>query len=304
MRPLLSHHFNLTVELPLKAIMRGFSYAIVPTSWTNRAAGTSKLQLNEMGSRYLFIVLYVFLEYHLSRGDYRRAGAIAPERPARSRPRAAAEHEGRVRRRLQPPPHPPLMLRPSPQLQRRVSRRRLGDLARRRRVVGVQAGRAEVPRQPSAATRWLVGALGVYALALAARGWRWHRIMRLAEIPHERADAYRLTLVGYMGNNVLPARGGEVLRIAILGSRTTAKRRTILGSIIAERILDAAVLAALFARADVVRRRGRPGRPVARRGRRGRARARRGRARRLPRAAPPRALRALPREGAARSRAR
>jgi glycosyltransferase 2 family protein len=71
--------------------------------------------------------------------------------------------------------------------------------------------------------------------------------MRLGEIPHRRADAYRLTLVGYMGNNVLPARGGEVLRIAILGSRTTAKRRTILGSIIAERILDAAVLAALFA---------------------------------------------------------
>jgi len=82
-RPLLSHHFNLTVELPLKAITRGFSYAIVPTSWTNRAAGTSKLQLNEMGSRYLFIVLYVFLEAHLSRGDYRRAGTTAPARPPR-----------------------------------------------------------------------------------------------------------------------------------------------------------------------------------------------------------------------------
>jgi dolichol-phosphate mannosyltransferase len=71
-QPLLSHHFNLTVELPLKAVTRGFSYAIVPTSWRNRAAGESKLQLNEMGSRYLFIVLYVFLERHLSRGDYRR----------------------------------------------------------------------------------------------------------------------------------------------------------------------------------------------------------------------------------------
>jgi len=105
------------------------------------------------------------------------------------------------------------------------------------------------PRFPSdpAGYAWLVAALGVYAVALAARGWRWHRIMRLAEIPHDRADAYRLTLVGYMGNNVLPARGGEVMRIAILGSRTTAKRRTILGSILAERILDAAVLAALFA---------------------------------------------------------
>jgi len=70
--PLLSNHFNLTVELPLKAIVRGYSYGIVPINWTNRRAGTSKLSLQEMGSRYAFIVLYVFLEHHLSRGDYRR----------------------------------------------------------------------------------------------------------------------------------------------------------------------------------------------------------------------------------------
>jgi len=74
LRPFLSNHFNLTVELPLKAVVRGYSYAIVPISWTNRKAGVSKLSLNEMGSRYLFIVLYVFLEHHLSRGDYRRDG--------------------------------------------------------------------------------------------------------------------------------------------------------------------------------------------------------------------------------------
>jgi dolichol-phosphate mannosyltransferase len=98
LRPLLSHHFNMTVELPLKAITRGFSYAIVPTSWTNRAAGTSKLQLNEMGSRYLFIVLYVFLEDHLSRGDYRRqASAAPPERPIT--PPHGVTH-GQVSRRL------------------------------------------------------------------------------------------------------------------------------------------------------------------------------------------------------------
>jgi dolichol-phosphate mannosyltransferase len=82
-QPLLSPHFNLTVELPLKAVTRGFSYAVVPTSWTNRAAGHSKLQLNEMGSRYLFIVLYVFLEYHLSRGDYRRPAGVSVPRPPR-----------------------------------------------------------------------------------------------------------------------------------------------------------------------------------------------------------------------------
>lgn len=74
LRPFLSNHFNLTVELPLKAVVRGYRYGIVPISWTNRKAGVSKLSLNEMGSRYLFIILYVFLEHHLSRGDYRRDG--------------------------------------------------------------------------------------------------------------------------------------------------------------------------------------------------------------------------------------
>ena len=69
-RPFLSHHFNLTVEMPLKAIVRGFSFATVPISWTNRKTGISKLKIKEMGSRYLFIVLYVWLEKHLSRGDY------------------------------------------------------------------------------------------------------------------------------------------------------------------------------------------------------------------------------------------
>jgi dolichol-phosphate mannosyltransferase len=71
-QPLFSNHFNLTVELPLKAIARGHEFTIVPISWRNRAAGTSKLNLQEMGSRYLFVILYVFLERHLSRGDYRR----------------------------------------------------------------------------------------------------------------------------------------------------------------------------------------------------------------------------------------
>jgi dolichol-phosphate mannosyltransferase len=72
LQPLLSNHFNLTVELPLKAVVRGYTYAVVPVSWTNRRHGVSKLKLQEMGSRYLFIVLYVWLEHHLSRGDYRR----------------------------------------------------------------------------------------------------------------------------------------------------------------------------------------------------------------------------------------
>lgn len=95
--PLVSPHFNLTVELPLKAVTRGFSYAIVPTSWASREAGKSKLQLKEMGSRYLFIVLYVFLEHHLTRGDYRRRNLEQATRPARLRG-APAEGRRRVRR--------------------------------------------------------------------------------------------------------------------------------------------------------------------------------------------------------------
>jgi dolichol-phosphate mannosyltransferase len=74
-QPLLSKHFNLTVEMPLKAIVRGHSYAVVPTNWTNRTSGVAKLAMKEMGSRYLFIVLYVWLEMTLSRGDYRAASA-------------------------------------------------------------------------------------------------------------------------------------------------------------------------------------------------------------------------------------
>jgi dolichol-phosphate mannosyltransferase len=70
-QPLLSKHFNLTVEMPLKAIVRGHSYEVIPTNWTNRTSGVPKLAMKEMGSRYLFIVLYVWLEATLSRGDYR-----------------------------------------------------------------------------------------------------------------------------------------------------------------------------------------------------------------------------------------
>jgi dolichol-phosphate mannosyltransferase len=80
-QPLLSPHFNLTVEMPLKAVVRGHSYGIAPISWRGRSTGASKLSLQEMGSRYLFIVLYVFLEHHLSRGDYRRPDLI--DRPRR-----------------------------------------------------------------------------------------------------------------------------------------------------------------------------------------------------------------------------
>ncbi len=71
-RPLLAPHFNLTVELPLKAIVRGYSWALTPISWKNRKHGVAKLKIKEMGSRYFFICAYIWLEKYFSRGDYRR----------------------------------------------------------------------------------------------------------------------------------------------------------------------------------------------------------------------------------------
>lgn len=71
-KPILSHHFNITVELPLKAITRGYSYAVIPTKWRGRKTGVSRLKIQEMGSRYLFIVLYIFLEKTLCKKDYQK----------------------------------------------------------------------------------------------------------------------------------------------------------------------------------------------------------------------------------------
>lgn len=73
-RPLIAPHFNITIEIPLKAIVRGYSWTSIPITWRNRRTGTAKLQLREMGSRYLFICLYVWLEKYFSRGDYRKTG--------------------------------------------------------------------------------------------------------------------------------------------------------------------------------------------------------------------------------------
>jgi dolichol-phosphate mannosyltransferase len=73
LKPFLSPHFNLTLELPLKAVVRGYSYAVVPNSWRNRKSGESKLKIKEMGSRYFFIMLYCLIEKHFSRGDFHKS---------------------------------------------------------------------------------------------------------------------------------------------------------------------------------------------------------------------------------------
>jgi len=75
-QPLIAPHFNITVEIPLKAIVRGYSWTTIPITWRNRRTGTAKLKIKEMGSRYLFICLYVWLEKYFSAGDYRRGGEL------------------------------------------------------------------------------------------------------------------------------------------------------------------------------------------------------------------------------------
>ncbi len=76
-RPFLSPHFNLTVEIPLKVVIRGYSWTSMPITWKNRRAGVAKLKLKEMGSRYIFIILYCWLEKYFSRNDYHKDGNSA-----------------------------------------------------------------------------------------------------------------------------------------------------------------------------------------------------------------------------------
>lgn len=72
LKPFLSPHFNLTLELPLKAVVRGYSYKVLPNSWTNRQFGVSNLKIREMGSRYLFVLLYCLIEKFFSKGDFKK----------------------------------------------------------------------------------------------------------------------------------------------------------------------------------------------------------------------------------------
>jgi uncharacterized membrane protein YbhN (UPF0104 family) len=110
------------------------------------------------------------------------------------------------------------------------------------------ASHQDAPQLPSTASAlgWLALAAALYALATLVRAERWHRIVRLAGVGAQRRDTYALTTVGYMGNNVLPARAGEMLRVVLLSRRTDGGKRQLLGTVVAERMLDAIALAAIF----------------------------------------------------------
>jgi len=61
-QPLISQYFNITVELPLKAIIRRFSYTVIPISWYGRQSGVSKYKIRKLIRKYFFSILYVLLE--------------------------------------------------------------------------------------------------------------------------------------------------------------------------------------------------------------------------------------------------
>ena len=107
----------------------------------------------------------------------------------------------------------------------------------------------KMPTIPSGTHAYLsiAGALALYALATLFRGERWHQLLRHTDIHPKRIDSYCVTTVGYAGNNILPARAGEALRVVLITNRAEASKREALGTIIAERVLDAVVLAIAFA---------------------------------------------------------
>ncbi len=118
------------------------------------------------------------------------------------------------------------------------------------------ASRQQMPDlpAPSVALPRLGAALGLYALATLLRGERWLRLLRIgagADHPDarrmSRLDAYAITTVGYMGNNALPARAGDLIKSVLSSRETGTATADGFGTLVAERVLDMAALAVLFA---------------------------------------------------------
>tara|TARA_X000000950_G_C13848434_1_gene633415 strand:- start:295 stop:1008 length:714 start_codon:yes stop_codon:yes gene_type:complete len=63
--PLISESFNIFLEIPLKIISRNYKYKIIPINWTGRTKGMSKFKIKELGSKYLFTLIYCFIEKNL-----------------------------------------------------------------------------------------------------------------------------------------------------------------------------------------------------------------------------------------------
>jgi glycosyltransferase 2 family protein len=110
------------------------------------------------------------------------------------------------------------------------------------------ASKQQAPRLPHTPGQLLalVGAIALYGLATLVRGERWQRLMRDEGGTPPRVDTYALVAIGYMGNNVLPARAGDAIRVVLMAPPARTSRRTVVGTLLAERILDIVVLVVLF----------------------------------------------------------
>ena len=108
--------------------------------------------------------------------------------------------------------------------------------------------RQEPPRLPHGAAQIgaLLGAIALYGVNTLVRSERWHRLLLDDGARPARADSYALTTIGYAVNNVLPARAGDAVRVVLMAPRAAASRRTVLGTIVAERLLDVAAILVLF----------------------------------------------------------
>ena len=89
-------------------------------------------------------------------------------------------------------------------------------------------------------------AVVLYGICTALRAERWRTLLYDVDARPSRGDAYRLVLVGYMGNNVLPARAGDLMRVVLMAPRADTTKRFVVGTLVAERLLDVAVLVVLF----------------------------------------------------------
>lgn len=108
------------------------------------------------------------------------------------------------------------------------------------------ASRQHMPTLADDAIGTIAFAICLYGLATLARGERWHRVLLLIDGRSSRPDAYSLTAVGYMGNNTLPARAGDLLKSVLTAKRTGLSTPEVLGAAVAERVLDALALGAIF----------------------------------------------------------
>src|SRR5919201_6244627 len=111
------------------------------------------------------------------------------------------------------------------------------------------ASRQKMPELPAASVALprLAAALGLYALASGLRGERWLRLSRRCGALLRRTDAYAITTVGYMGNNALPARAGDVLKSVLSSRQAGTPTADGFGTLVAERVLDALALVIVFA---------------------------------------------------------